>query len=107
MQIKVKPMFQGLQPNLLSSADADQGLAVPDGFQGQQSSPGTLFFMPVVQLLPWFSILGRQTLEEDSAIHDTLPQGRHVDHNNNLNWSEKGVDVSMSYKYNGYLHIDS
>ena len=69
-------MFQGLQPNLLSSADADQGLAVPDGFQGQQSSPGTLFFMPVVQLLPWFSILGRQTLEADSAIHDTLKEYR-------------------------------
>jgi hypothetical protein len=75
MKKKVKPMFQGLQPNLLRSAHADQGLAIPDGFQGQQSPSWTLLFMPVIQLLPLLPVLGRQPLEADSAIHDTLPQG--------------------------------
>lgn len=75
MQKPIAPLLQGLPADLLGAAHLRQGLAVPDRFQGQQPSPRTLLLMPVVPLLPLLPVLRHQTLQPDSAIHDTLPRG--------------------------------
>jgi hypothetical protein len=73
VQVGIQPVLQGLAMDLLRSAHVGESLAFPNRSQGQQSAPWTLGFVPVVQLLPLLQVAGRQALNPDSSIHDTLP----------------------------------
>ena len=78
VEIGIQPFLQGFALNPLDAAGRDHALAVPNGFQGQQSTSSTLLLMAVKQHLPLRVVLRGPSLNAVRAVHHGFPERFHL-----------------------------